>query len=240
MSDASVLRFVREMGYEGFNALKDDLHSIISERVLERTAWTSLSSRLDSSAVLPAQENLPDEFLQMMCGSIEKAFAQNDMAVFDRIVTQLNEADHTYIVGFRGCSGVAHFFARTLRYVIDRVVEVSSADVDAIGMLQSISDKDMMILLSYARYYKMDMEICKIAQDRNVKIYLLTDDLTSPVASYADHTIVVDTNSKSFYNSMTALHFVCEYIITLLCREKEQVLRERLNANDGYSNFLRI
>ncbi len=239
VSDASVLRFVREIGYDGYNALKNDLHSIISEHVTAGMSWMSLSSRFDRRAVLPADRSLADAFLQMMHESIEKAFRQNNLAVFDRIVEQLSAADHKYIVGFRGCSGVAHFFARTLRYVINGVVEASSADVDTFGLLQGIGEKDVLVLLSFARYYKMDIEVCKMAQERNVKICLLTDDLVSPVASYADHTVVIDTDSMSFYNSVTALNFVCEYITTLLCRQKERELKDRLNFNDKFSEFMR-
>lgn len=239
VSDASVLRFVREIGYDGYNALKNDLHSIISERVTGGTPGTSLSSRFARRAVLPADRSLADAFLQLMHENIENVFRQNNMAVFDQVVEQLSKADSKYIVGFRGNSGTAHFLARNLRYVINNVVEVSSPDVDAFGLLQGISDKDVLILFSFARYYKMDIEVCKLAQERNVRICLLTDDLISPVASYADHTIVTDTNSMSFYNSVTALNFVCEYIMTLLCRQKEQELKDRLNFNDKFSEFMR-
>lgn len=235
VSDASVLRFVREIGYDGYNALKNDLHSIISERVAPGT----LSSRLDRRAVLPADESLADAFVHMMHENIENVFHQNNMAIFDQIVEQLSTANHKYIVGFRGCSGVAHFFARNLRYVINDVVEATSTDVDTFGLLQGIGEKDVLILISFARYYKMDIEVCKMAQERNVKIFLLTDDLTSPVASYADHAIVIGTDSMSFYNSVTALNFVCEYIMTMLCRKKELEIRDRLNFNDKFSEFMR-
>ncbi len=126
-SDTSVLRFVREIGYDGYNALKGDLHSIITERVAPGT----LRSRLDRRTALPAGQSFADGFAHMMHDAIENVFHQNNMAVFDQIVEQLSTANHKYIVGFRGCSGVAHFFARTLRYVINDVVEATSADVDS-------------------------------------------------------------------------------------------------------------
>jgi len=235
VSDASVLRFVREIGYDGYNALKDDLHAIISERV----ALGTLSSRLDRRAVLPADQSFADCFAQKMHENIDNVFRQNNMAEFDQIVEQLSTAKRKYIVGFRGCSGVAHFFARTLRFVINDVVEATTSDVDTFGLLQDIGEQDVLIILSFARYYRMDIEVCKLAQEKNVKIILLTDDLISPVASYADHTIVVGTDSMSFYNSMTALNFVCEYILTLLCVKKEREIRDRLNFNDKFSEFMR-
>jgi DNA-binding MurR/RpiR family transcriptional regulator len=239
VSDASVLRFVREIGYDGYNALKKDIHAIISERVAAGAQWTSLSSRLDRRAVLPADRSLADAFLAAMHESIDSAFRRNDMVVFDRIVERLGAADHKYIVGFRGCSGVARFFARTLRYAVDGVVEASAADADVFGLLQGIGDKDVLILLSFARCYRLDIEVCRLAQERKVELFLLTDDLTSPVASYADHTIVIGADSMSFYNSVTALTFVCEYIITLLCRQKERELKDRLNLYDKFSEFMR-
>lgn len=127
VSDASVLRFVREIGYVGYNALKGDLHSIITERVAPGT----LSSRLDRRTARLAGQSFADGFAHMMHDAIENVFHQNNMAVFDQLVEQLSTANHKYIVGFRGCSGAAHFFARTLRYVINDVVEVTSADVDS-------------------------------------------------------------------------------------------------------------
>ena len=238
VSDASVLRFVREIGYDGYNALKNDLHSIISER-MSNIGKTSLSSRFDIRSSLPINQSFADAFLQMTHDSIEKSFRQNNMALYDQVVEQLKISDHKYVVGFRGCSGTAHFFARTLRYVIDGVVEISSSNEDIFGMLQGISEKDILILFSFARYYKMDLEICKMAQERSTKIYMITDDLVSPVAAFADLLIAVETNSMSFYNSVTSLNFICEYITTLLCKQKDQEIRDRLNFNDRHTEFLR-
>lgn len=236
VSDASVLRFVREIGYDGYNALKDDLNLIISERVTSG----ALSSRLDRQATLPVDQHFADAFAHTMCEAIENVFQQNNLALFDQIVEQLNTAHHKYIAGFRGCGGVAHYFARTLRYVINGVVEITAADVDTFGLLQGIGENDVLIFFCFARYYKIDIEICKLAQEKGVKIFLLTDDLISPVASYADHIIVIGTNSMSFYNAMTPLNFVCEYIMTLLCMQKEQEVRDRLNFNDKFSEFMRL
>lgn len=240
VSDASVLRFVREIGYDGYNALKSDLHSIISERMAEQAGKASLSSRFDKSSSLPIKQSFADTFLQMMHHCIEKSFRQNKLVLYDQVVEQMIVSEHKYIIGFRGASGTAHHFARTLRYVIDGVVEISSANEDVFGVLQSMSDKDVLILFSFARYYKMDVEICKMAQKKNVKICLITDNLISSIASYADLLIKVETNSMSFYNSVIALNFVCEYMTTLLCRHKEEEIRDRLNFNDQYSEFLRI
>ena len=240
VSDASVLRFVREIGYDGYNALKNDLHSIISERMSAASDRTSLSSRFDISSSLPINQSFPEAFLQMMHNNIEKSFRQNNMALYDQLVEHLKTSEHKYIVGFRGCSGTAHYFARTLRYVINGVVEISSSNEDVFGVLQSISDKDVLIIFSFARYYKMDIEVCKMAQERKTKIYMITDNLISPVAVYADYLMAVETNSMSFYNSAIALNFICEYITTLLCRQKDQEIRDRLNFNDKYSEFLRM
>lgn len=240
VSDASVLRFVREIGYAGYNALKSDLHLIISERMSSTVGRASLSSRIDSSSALPVNQSFSEAFLQMMQSNIEKSFKQNNMAIYDQVVEQLKLADHKYIVGFRGCSGTAHYFARTLRYVINGVVEISASNEDAFGVLQSMNDRDILIIFSFARYYKMDIEVCKMAQERKTKIFMITDNLISPVAIYADQLIAVETNSMSFYNSAIALNFICEYITTLLCRQKDQEIRDRLNFNDKYSEFLRI
>ncbi|MHC1760934.1 MAG: MurR/RpiR family transcriptional regulator [Negativicutes bacterium] len=239
VSDASVLRFVREIGYAGYNALKSDLHSIISERMSVASGRTSLSSRFDISSSLPITPSFPEAFLQTMHDNIDKSFRQNNMALYDQMVEQLKSSEHKYIVGFRGGSGTAHYFARTLRYVINGVVEISSSNEDVFGLVQSISEKDVLIIFSFARYYKMDIEVCKIAQERKTKIFMITDNLISPVAVYADHLIAVETNSMSFSNSVVALNVICEYIMALLCRHKDQEIRDRLNFNDKYSEFLR-
>jgi DNA-binding MurR/RpiR family transcriptional regulator len=239
VSDASVLRFVREIGYDGYNALKSDLHSIITERMSANAGRSSLSSRFDKRSALLNNQSIADTLLLMAHDSIEKSFRQNNVAVYDQVVEQLKIAQRKYIVGFRGCSGAAHHFARTLRYVIDDVVEITSSHEDIFGLLQNINAKDSLIILSFTRYYKMDIEICKMAQERKVKICVITDNILSPVANYADHLIEVAVTSMSFYHSVIALNFICEYIMTLLCRQNEQEIRERLNFNDKYTEFLR-
>lgn len=240
VSDASVLRFVREIGYDGYNALKSDLNSMISERMSGNTSRTSLSSRLDISSSLPISQSISDTFLRIMHDSLEKSFRQNNIAIYDQVVEQLKISHHKYIVGFRGCSGAAHHFARTLRYVIDGVVEISSSNENVFGVLQSIKENDVLLLLSFARYYKIDIEICKMAQEKKVKIFVITDNLISPLATYAENVIVVETTSMSFYNSVISINCICEYITTLLCRQNDKEIKDRLNVNDKYTEFLRL
>ena len=239
VSDASVLRFVRTLGYEGYNDLKEDIFRQIDQRMGEKPK-VSLSSRLSVNANKVKDDELTASYLDLVFNNIQKTICDNSIGDFYRLVQMVVDSNRKYIVGLQGCKSAAAQLSLLLKFAVDDVVEITNADYSTHCQMRGIGDNDLLILFSISRYYKMDMAISELAHKNKAKICVITDSYIAPMANHADIVIVAETGSSSYFNSIVAMHSICEFLALLLARKKEDAIRERLDSSDEFSEFMRL
>lgn len=239
VSDVSVLRFVRAIGYDGYTELKHDLYAHISKEADMNFNILSLSDRMDRNAVTYKERNIEEVFLSVIHKNIEKSLRQNNPEKYNGIVELLEKSKRKAIVGSRGCQGVAIHFARSLRFLVDDVFEYTHSDTDALVMLQGLRKGDLLIMICFARYYKIDVQVLEAVKNQGVKICVITDKIVSPISVYSDILLLVETENISFNNSTLGVGCICEYLINLLCIRNETVYKKRLDKYDFDSRLFR-
>ena len=78
----------------------------------------------------------------------------------------------------------------------------------------------------------------KVAKKSGAKIFLVINDVTSILSSYADCILMVPTDSMNFCNSTTALNVITEYLLTLISRKCE--FKERIDRRDQITEDQRL
>ena len=105
VSDTSVIRLCRTLGYRGFRELQESLRSELSQ-VIEREKY-----------VIP-QHQVPDKLqkyqdlssfqcLQFAVDCLQETYRKNDPEKYGQIVRILLESEHIFVSGFRGLAGPA-------------------------------------------------------------------------------------------------------------------------------------
>ena len=90
----------------------------------------------------------------------------------------------------------------------------------------------------FSRFYKIDLDYMKVAKKSGAKIFLVINDVTSILSSYADCILMVPTDSMNFCNSTTALNVITEYLLTLISRKCE--FKERIDRRDQITEDQRL
>lgn len=240
VSDASITRFARAIGYEGFVELKNDLYNHMAAAAIGNINNLPMAERyILNRSRFPGQVT-PEEFGKATYYNIERTIQQCGQGQIERTALALLDADHRYIVGCRGTIGVAKQCTWLLGYVLEHVLGVYDGGPEGLALLGDIGPEDCLLFFSVSRYYKMDLQMVEFARSRSAKVCLVTDSLVSPMVPLADEVIAAETQHVSFFNSMSSLSFIVEYLAYLISQKEAERYQEKANERDALTACLRL
>ena len=158
----------------------------------------------------------------------------------NRVVELLLAAEHRYVAGFRGCLGAATQCAWLMRFLIDHVMSITDEGPGGIGSIQDITNRDCLLIFSMNRYYRMDLNLVKLAQKKGAKVCLVANSVLSPLAEYADVVLLAEVKTASFFNSMAAVNMLSEYLLTCIFQRCKESHKERMEERDDLTSYLRL
>ena len=233
VSDASVLRFVRAIGFSGYNDFKDTLYTHLAQQASENAdrGAMDLGSRLRSGT--PQEGNSLQEYLKISLSNVERSLLQTPCSTYEHIVSLLGGCRNLYIFGNRAARASADQLARSIRYIKDNVIFLQHT-YDLYPALHGAGPEDVLLFLCVSRFYKADVQICQAAKAAGVRLCLLTNTAPSPVTKYADDLLLAYTDGISYFNSTLGISAVCEYLVARLAQATEGTA-QRLSDIDAYS-----
>lgn len=240
VSDASITRFARAIGYDGFTDLKNDIYSSLANQAAGGVSSLSLADRFDANRAQFGVDTSQTEYLKLLRYDLERTFRQNSEETFQRAVSLLKDAEHRYIAGFRGCLGVAGQFAWLMRFLLPHVIPIQDEGPGGVGLLQDIAPGDCAVFFSLSRYYKTDLRLAQLAKDRGAAVLLVTNGVLCPLADLADVMLLAETKSASFFNSAVPLGALSEYLISRLACELPDNYRRLATERDVLTGELRL
>ena len=240
VSDASIIRFARAIGYERFSDLKNDIYTSMAQQATGGINSLSLTERLEIHRAKYGDTEAKATYLKMLQFNLERTFQENTDDAFSKAVDMLQRAGHHYVIGFRGCKGVASQFAWLMRILLDHVIYIGDEGTGGVGSLQDIQASDCAFFFSVSRYYKSDLCLAQLARKRGAQICVITDSVLSPLADLADVVLLAETRRISFFQSMSAMNMIAEYILSLLVRKNEEVYHRKAEERDELTKDMRL
>lgn len=240
VSDASVIRFARAVGYDGFT----DLKKHVQQELLDNNEKIGRHSLFDRFVMqeqkYKGNNDSKNEMLQLMEMNLETSLRQNDETSYERIAEHILRADRKVVIGLRGGKGCALQFARLLGHLTGKVSTVIDEGHDQICRLTELDEQDVVVFLNFPRYYKIDEKMGSILAKRKVPYYLITDSMASPVSKYAEEVLLVETEHCGFFHSMLGVTGVLEYLLILMCWKEPDTFREKLRERDDVLDDYRL
>lgn len=234
VSDASVIRFCRIIGYEGFKDLKSHVYNMLVENSF---AGLSLTERMtQSTGKFNAQDTLIN-FQALVQQNFLSVF-RNSTEDINRVADTLIAAKHRYIIGLRGCRGLAMTFSRTLTFMLPNVIYLNDGEGMSLSRMQDVNEDDAVLMFVFSRYYKTDEKYLETARKNGAKICLITNEFPEPLNHYTDTVLYVSTLGMSFFHSIIGASALSEYILILAGQKTDY--KTRLNERDELTAYQRI
>ena len=197
-SEASVIRFVKQIGYGGYSEFLQELRDIIDTELTlpDRVNLTNMKapeSERIRQAVFSEIDNL-------------KQLAENlDLGAFNRAVDLLYSSHAIYVVGSRFSFTLSYYMGWSLTKIRENVHILRGSDSTCIDWL-TIAPKDALVVIFATTRYPIELiRIGKQAKRLGQTLLIITDGTLCPLIPFADLSIVAPSRHIPLFGSPTTL-----------------------------------
>ncbi|MBZ4645780.1 MAG: hypothetical protein PWR27_1617 [Petroclostridium sp.] len=220
VSESTVVRFATELGYDGYPKLQKALQELIRTKLTAVQRMEITSDRIGDQDILTTVLNSDMDKIRLTLEEIDKQG-------FEEIIETILKAEKIYILGVRSSAALASFLGFYFNLIFDNVRLVHTTSVsEMFEQILRVKPGDVVIGISFPRYSRRTIKALQYAKDQKCKVIAITDSYLSPLASYADHTIIARSDMASFVDSLVApLSVINALIVALGMRKKNEVYR---------------
>ncbi len=223
VSESTVVRFVIELGYEGYPEFQRSLQELI------RTRLKSFQ-RMDVTNHLIGDGDVLEKVLNSDVDKIKRTLEGISRESFEAAVSKIVKARTIYIIGVRSSSSLAGFLNFNFRMMFDNVKFIqTTSGSEMFEQLLDIGEGDVMIAISFPRYSKRIINAVEFARHAGADVVALTDNDASPIAAHATELLVAQSDMASFVDSLVAPLSIINAMIVAVARAKQPEVRERLS-----------
>jgi DNA-binding MurR/RpiR family transcriptional regulator len=240
VSEASVIRFARALGYSGYMEFQKNLRKSHTERLGRISSAVAVPYERLQASMASSDENYIQQFLMNTETNITSVIKNNPQEAFDGAIELLLKARRKYIVASRANTGVASYLNLLLRHQLPDVIPTWESSVNVIDHMCDISSEDCVILFSFPRYSEMDRQALELAEDAGASIIVITDRPSAPLAAFATVLLTVDVDTNTFFNSYVGVQLVMEILMAGLSRQVGDATAEKLQRIDRYIGKLGV
>lgn len=207
VSEMTVIRFVRGLGYANLKDLKDDLRPRTDDDaraiddVMER-----FRSRRDDHAHLRHS-------LALELDAVARAYQEATTARWSRIVRQLSDCERIHVVGFQATQGVALDFASRLKYVRPGVRYAEARAGIYSEILESDPATSRLVIVDTASYARKGILLARLAREIGLPVVIVTDRYSNWALEFTEDVLTGHTQVGTFWDSTASLSVILNLLI---------------------------
>ncbi|WP_300692528.1 MurR/RpiR family transcriptional regulator [uncultured Oscillibacter sp.] len=232
ISDTSVIRFCRTLGYHGYRELQQSQQASLSQ-MLEKERYVIPQDKAPE-AYQQSRRIGPSQLLGMALANLQKTYEKNRPEEYVKAAELLLQSDHIFVAGFRGSGAAAQYMGVTLSQYCARVQYSGKADSSCIETMQDYGPNDCLVLIGTERYSKMARVLGDMARESGTRLVAVVDKLTSPLAYHADAVFLADISGPTAMNSYLGIFYIVETLHFELSHYCGLRLQERLDRRNRY------
>jgi DNA-binding MurR/RpiR family transcriptional regulator len=193
-SDASIIRFAREVGYKGYQDLRQSLIWYIRRIIYPSQKSGFHFDGNDQSH--PLIRTVMDKDLDYITKTISKI----DTDDFDNLIKFICTAKRIYCMGWGMSSFLAEYLAFNLRFLSYRAIDVIRERRPLIQQLLPMDQNDILITFDLMMYSAEIIEAVEYIHEKNrdIKIITITNDPKAQIVQYSHLCFFIDILGQQF------------------------------------------
>ncbi|WP_110953699.1 MurR/RpiR family transcriptional regulator [Anaerosinus massiliensis] len=238
VSDATISRFVRSIGFANFYEFKNYLREQIKnfdspyKRVVKLPDLAVEEDAYAATKELLIKIGTKD--LQNLTHLMEKL----DILLLERAVHAIHHARTIYLMGLGSSSTLIDFFILHLRRMGFRVIPVSEGGNYNLEKMIGMDATDLLIATTFPRYSKATYDAIVYAKKKQATVLTIMDSNFSAISSYSDIVIPLETDNITFFNSLVVPMALGNWIIMMLFAKDKERIQENVRENTNNTVLL--
>ena len=214
VSEASVGRFCRAIGYRHLKDLKGSLQVDLGDR-----AWL-IGDRLQDFHRRSQEGNAElSRALEREVAALVMVYEMAASAEFDAVVKRLSHRKAVWVAGFQTERGRAAELVHNLQYLRPGVQLADIAGGHFAEILLSNPDETTLVLIDGRRYSRLTRDLALAARAAGIPVTLVTDPYCSWAHEAAQEVFAVPTDLNHFWDTTSAMSSLIGLMVNGVFRE---------------------
>ncbi|WP_027967532.1 MurR/RpiR family transcriptional regulator [Halomonas halocynthiae] len=212
VSASTLSRLSRRLGYSGFAQLQDVFRRSLTQ---DKSFYSKrVSQLLDQHGSDHDGLTRMTELTRQESDNLAELTRSIDATSLSGSAELLAQAPRIRIHGVRQFSSLAMFMAYGLGMLRNDVAMLDSSHQGIADGLAQLNSGDVLVVASCYPYTPSVLATAEIAARHHIRIIALTDAISSPLCSVAEHSFLVPNHSLFFSNSMCAFMLLIESLLS--------------------------
>ena len=217
ISEATVVRFVSTLGYEGYsdfqNALKDFVNTGLS-----------LPERADIKGIKEHGADRLHRGILEELGNLQHLYENISVETMNEFVDQLDKVNTVYVVGSRISYTYAYYLGWSLTKIRKGIHILKGSDSTSFDLLVNANSPSLVILTTSTRYPNELIKLARMIQRSSHTLLTMTDSSICPIIGFSDLSLVVPSRSIPFIGNVSGMLVAIQYIVQELANKKGENL----------------
>jgi len=235
VSQMTVGRFLRRLGYDGLDELKREMRQGTS-----RTAWQVLGTfdRLQNDV---RDGQLLAELIQQQIDDLGRVYEITVSPEWQQAIDLLAAADEVFVAAYQNVRGVAQYFASQLSYARPCVQFSDGLNGTYSEILDSSGGTRCLVLCDVRRFASKALPLAKQARAAGVKVILVSDDACTWVDEASDIPIIMPGARGPLWDGAATMVALLDLMISNVVVELGDSVNERVDRltelQDAFGDF---
>ncbi len=217
ISEATVVRFVSTLGYEGYsdfqNALKDFVNTGLS-----------LPERADIKGIKEHGVDRLHRGVLEELGNLQHLYENISVETMNEFVHQLDKVNTVYVVGSRISYTYAYYLGWSLTKIRKGIHILKGSDSTSFDQLVNANSPSLVILTTSTRYPNELIKLARMIQRSSHTLLTMTDSSICPIIGFSDLSLVVPSRSIPFIGNVSGMLVAIQYIVQELANKRGEAL----------------
>jgi DNA-binding MurR/RpiR family transcriptional regulator len=206
VSEATVVRFVGQLGYGGYAAFQQSLRDLVDTEL-------TLLDRVDMTGVLePGAERFRRTVFEEI-DNLRQLFEYTNLAEVERIISLLYQHPQVYVIGSRLSYTTAYYLGWSLTKIRGGIQIFKGSDKTTIDWLTISPPEVLVVIVAQSRYPNELIRIGKLAKRLGRQLIVIADSTACPILHWADETLVAPSTHIPLFGSPTTLSCLVNYLV---------------------------
>lgn len=231
VSDASVLRLSKTLGFNKFSELKSYITSNLNstspnERIIKN--WNNFHSEND----------IANKTINADIENIKNFLNNLDFNLLNKTTLLLQNSRKIYFLGLGSSKGISQFMFWYMRRLGFETECINEGGLGLYETLSHLKKGDTIFIFSFPRILEDEIKILKLAKEKNIKIISITSNDLSEIILLSDISFQVEVENFGFFNSYAVPIQLCNLILTMLFEKNKNTIYKEIKDNSFVQDFL--
>jgi DNA-binding MurR/RpiR family transcriptional regulator len=206
---ATMTRLAKHLGMDGYDDVRELYASAVREGDL---GFAGKAGVQVVSQKLRGDKALAAEMLKSIGAQIERLAAPDRLDSLVAAARALASARRIFCLGLRSSHSVAWHLHYVLSLVGERSTHIDGIAATGADALARATGRDVLLVASVLPYTRVTVELAEYAVARGLRVVAITDSEVAPLAQIAQHSVIVPTDSPSFFHAMSPAFVIAEIL----------------------------